>query len=71
MMPRHHVSAVRSTVPASQVFRPAVPLTPEGLVFAFAGLVLGVLAFHLGAGTCKGALGLGKLAFRGKAAKFE
>ncbi len=56
---------------ASQVFRPAVPLTPEGLVFAFAGLVLGVLAFHLGAGTCKGALGLGKLAFRGKAAKFE
>ena len=56
---------------AGQVFRPAVPLTPEGLAFAGLGLVLGVGLFHLGAGTCKSAWTLGKIAFKGKAAEYK
>ena len=56
---------------AGQVFRPAVPLTPEGLAFAGLGLVFGVFLFHLGAGACKGVWTLGKLAFTGKAAEYK
>ncbi|MBL8835011.1 MAG: DUF2937 family protein [Alphaproteobacteria bacterium] len=56
---------------ASHVFRPAVPLTPEGFAFAGIGLLSGVLAFHLCAGTCKSAWSLGKLAFKRKAAIYK
>ncbi len=51
---------------AGRAFRPAVPLTPEGLAFAGIGLVLGVAAFHLVAGTGKSAWTMTKIAVKGK-----
>jgi hypothetical protein len=51
---------------AGRAFRPAVPLTPEGLAFAGIGLVLGVAVFHVCAGTCKSAWMMTKIAVKGK-----
>ena len=51
---------------AGHAFRPAVPLTPEGLAFAGIGLVLGVTVCHLIAGTGKSAWAMTKIAVKGK-----
>jgi hypothetical protein len=51
---------------AGHAFRPAVPLTPEGLAFAGIGLVLGVALCHLVAGTGKSAWAMSKRAVKGK-----
>jgi len=51
---------------AGRAFRPAVPLTPEGLAFAGIGLVLGIALFHVCAGTCRSAWTMTKIAVKGK-----